>query len=151
MQPAFIQHLMMCKAQTWARARSCLRGGWLRSALPPERPAPKARTVYVGASGESSPGGSTNQPRRGPEGMKSPHVLSPAPAHPGAAWDQRVKNGSSALPGDPGLVGQVTGDCGGRLYPAVFCFLVFFWPRRTACRILVPRPGIEPVPPAVVV
>ena len=25
----------------------------------------------------------------------------------------------------------------------------FFWPRRVACRILVPRPGIEPVPPAV--
>ena len=24
-----------------------------------------------------------------------------------------------------------------------------FWPRHAACRILVPRPGIEPVPPAV--
>ena len=32
------------------------------------------------------------------------------------------------------------------------CFLVFwgfFWPCRTACGILVPQPGIEPVPPAV--
>ena len=27
--------------------------------------------------------------------------------------------------------------------------LKFFWPCRGACRILVPRPGIEPVPPAV--
>ena len=25
----------------------------------------------------------------------------------------------------------------------------FFWPCHTACGILVPRPGIEPVPPAV--
>ena len=24
----------------------------------------------------------------------------------------------------------------------------FFWPRRVACRILVPGPGIEPMPPA---
>ena len=34
-----------------------------------------------------------------------------------------------------------------------FIFLIFilfyFWPHRTACGILVPRPGIEPVPPAV--
>ena len=27
------------------------------------------------------------------------------------------------------------------------CFL-FFWPRQAACGILVPRPGIKPVPPA---
>ena len=25
----------------------------------------------------------------------------------------------------------------------------FFWPRSTACGILVPRPGMEPMPPAV--
>ena len=35
----------------------------------------------------------------------------------------------------------------------VFCFLFFFlqgfWPHRMACRILVPQPGIEPMPPAV--
>ena len=32
-----------------------------------------------------------------------------------------------------------------------FCFLVFlrwFWTHRMACRILVPEPGIEPMPPA---
>ena len=28
-------------------------------------------------------------------------------------------------------------------------FLVFFWPCHVACGILFPRPGIEPVPPAV--
>ena len=28
-------------------------------------------------------------------------------------------------------------------------FYFIFWLRRTACGILVPRPGIEPVPPAV--
>ena len=28
-------------------------------------------------------------------------------------------------------------------------FIYFYWPCRTACGILVPRPGIEPVPPAV--
>ena len=27
-------------------------------------------------------------------------------------------------------------------------FFFFFWPRRAACGILVPRPGIEPMPPA---
>ena len=26
--------------------------------------------------------------------------------------------------------------------------LLFSWPRRVACGVLVPRPGIEPVPPA---
>ena len=31
----------------------------------------------------------------------------------------------------------------------VIILLLFFWPRRAACRILVPRPGIEPVAPAV--
>ena len=25
----------------------------------------------------------------------------------------------------------------------------YFWPRRAACKILVPRSGIEPMPPAV--
>ena len=30
-----------------------------------------------------------------------------------------------------------------------FDFFFFFWPHLTACGILVPRPGIEPVPPAV--
>ena len=31
-----------------------------------------------------------------------------------------------------------------------FNFIFFiFWPCHTACRILVPRPGIEPTPPAV--
>ena len=29
-----------------------------------------------------------------------------------------------------------------------FGFFLIFWPRHTACRILVPRPGIEPAPPA---
>ena len=29
-----------------------------------------------------------------------------------------------------------------------FCFFGFFGPRCTACGILVPRPGIEPKPPA---
>ena len=33
--------------------------------------------------------------------------------------------------------------------PPPFHFFFFFWPRCTACRILVPRPGIEPTPPAV--
>ena len=28
-------------------------------------------------------------------------------------------------------------------------FFFFFWPRRVACAILVPRPGIEPTPPEV--
>ena len=32
--------------------------------------------------------------------------------------------------------------------PNLFLILIF-WPCRMACRILVPRPGIEPVPPAV--
>ena len=27
--------------------------------------------------------------------------------------------------------------------------LIFFWPCPTACGILVPQPGIEPMPPAV--
>ena len=31
----------------------------------------------------------------------------------------------------------------------MFLFLFFFLPHCTACRILVPRPGIEPVPSAV--
>ena len=31
----------------------------------------------------------------------------------------------------------------------ILFFFFFFWPRCTACRILVPRPGIEPGPPAV--
>ena len=26
--------------------------------------------------------------------------------------------------------------------------LFFFWPQHVACRILVPQPGIEPMPPA---
>ena len=30
----------------------------------------------------------------------------------------------------------------------VFFFNLFFWPHRVACGILVPRPGIEAVPPA---
>ena len=30
-----------------------------------------------------------------------------------------------------------------------FFFWLFFWPCHAACRILVPRPGIESVPPAV--
>ena len=30
-----------------------------------------------------------------------------------------------------------------------FYLFIIFWPRCAACRILVPRPGIEPVPPAV--
>ena len=30
-----------------------------------------------------------------------------------------------------------------------FIYLFIFWPCRTACWILVPRPGIEPLPPAV--
>ena len=30
-----------------------------------------------------------------------------------------------------------------------FCSLLFFWPHRVACGILVPLPGIEPTPPAV--
>ena len=29
-----------------------------------------------------------------------------------------------------------------------YFFLSFFWPHHTACGTLVPRPGIEPVPPA---
>ena len=28
-------------------------------------------------------------------------------------------------------------------------YFILFWPRRAACKILVPRPGIEPTPPAV--
>ena len=32
--------------------------------------------------------------------------------------------------------------------PFVFCFLVFFWPHRAACRLLVPQAGIKPAPPA---
>ena len=32
--------------------------------------------------------------------------------------------------------------------PALIQQHLFFWPHRTACRILVPRPRIEPVPPA---
>ena len=30
-----------------------------------------------------------------------------------------------------------------------FDFFFFFWPRCTACEILVPQPGIKPGPPAV--
>ena len=30
----------------------------------------------------------------------------------------------------------------------IFIYLFTFWPRYTACGILVPRPGSEPVPPA---
>ena len=30
-----------------------------------------------------------------------------------------------------------------------FYFILFYWPRLAACGILVPQPGIEPVPPAV--
>ena len=30
-----------------------------------------------------------------------------------------------------------------------FIYLLFFWPHRAACGILVPRPGIKPVPSAV--
>ena len=39
----------------------------------------------------------------------------------------------------------------GELIPASYCahIVFFFWLRRVACGILVPRPGIEPVPPAV--
>ena len=34
--------------------------------------------------------------------------------------------------------------------PPVFCFcFLFFWLHHTACGILVPQPGIEPVPPPV--
>ena len=35
----------------------------------------------------------------------------------------------------------------GFLFPDFFFF--FFWPHHAACGILVPQPGIEPVPPAV--
>ena len=37
------------------------------------------------------------------------------------------------------------------LFYVCFCLktLFVFWPRHTACEILVPRPGIEPVHPAV--
>ena len=30
-----------------------------------------------------------------------------------------------------------------------FLFFLIFWPHHAACGILVPRPGIEPTPPAV--
>ena len=33
--------------------------------------------------------------------------------------------------------------------PYLFIFIFYFWPRHTACEILIPWPGIEPVPPAV--
>ena len=29
------------------------------------------------------------------------------------------------------------------------CLFIYFWPHLAACRILVPQPGIEPMPPAV--
>ena len=35
------------------------------------------------------------------------------------------------------------------LFLKLIYFLIYFWLRHTACRILVPRPGIEPVPSAV--
>ena len=31
----------------------------------------------------------------------------------------------------------------------LYFYLFIFWPHGAACRILVPQPGIEPVPPAV--
>ena len=34
------------------------------------------------------------------------------------------------------------------IFALLFSFLVFFWLRHVACGILVPQPGIEPVPPA---
>ena len=34
------------------------------------------------------------------------------------------------------------------LFQAPFFFFFFFRPRHAACRILVPRPGIKPMPPA---
>ena len=30
----------------------------------------------------------------------------------------------------------------------IYSILFFFWPHRTACGILVPQPGIKPMPPA---
>ena len=44
--------------------------------------------------------------------------------------------------------------CGHSTKGGFFClavlFLFFvFWPHRASCRILVPRPGIEPTPPVV--
>ena len=33
-------------------------------------------------------------------------------------------------------------------YLPVKLFFFFFWPCHMACKILVPQPGIEPVPPA---
>ena len=37
---------------------------------------------------------------------------------------------------------------GGSLYLFIYLFIIIFWPRRVACRISDPRPGFEPVPPA---
>ena len=31
----------------------------------------------------------------------------------------------------------------------IYLFVIIFWPHRTACEILVPPPGIEPMSPAV--
>ena len=33
-------------------------------------------------------------------------------------------------------------------YQIIFIFIFFFWPCLASCGILVPRPGIEPAPPA---
>ena len=35
------------------------------------------------------------------------------------------------------------------LYVYLLFFFFFFWPYHMACGLLVPQPGIEPVPPAV--
>ena len=34
------------------------------------------------------------------------------------------------------------------LFVFVFRVFFFFWPHSVACKILVPQPGVEPVPPA---
>ena len=34
------------------------------------------------------------------------------------------------------------------MYVCVCMYIYIFWPHRVACGILVPRPGIKPIPPA---
>ena len=60
------------------------------------------------------------------------------------------------LPGAGMRNRETTGDGGSfashitwRHFVIIYLFLrLLFWPRRMACGILVPRPGIEPMPPA---
>ena len=50
------------------------------------------------------------------------------------------------------LMVQLTSDRRSSEWPELFILFLLFiyvWPCHTACRILVPRPGTEPVPPAV--